>query len=231
MKALRYPYWVFAAALLCGHPTTLFAQESGQRRSLGAPQTLEIPSVQDTAPPADPEPQSLSVPPVEPQGAADSYDPYYDENPSYDERKRRQEVFTAPERRNYLGVLYATAEGEEKGVKVLSVVEGSPAARAGFEGADAPPSGKNDLMKAAIVVLAMSPAGPFAIPLAIAHDLYTTRHSPGDLIVAVDSRPVVDALQFNEIMRPYKPGDTVTFSIVRQGKPSHLTVQLAEEPL
>jgi S1-C subfamily serine protease len=116
-------------------------------------------------------------------------------------------------------------------VKVLSIVEGSPAARAGFQGANTPASEQSSLLKAAIVVLAMSPAGPFAIPLAIAHDMYTNRHAPGDLIVAIDDQPVRNAQEFSEVMRRYQPGDTVSFSIIRAGKPMQLSVQLEEEPL
>jgi S1-C subfamily serine protease len=134
-------------------------------------------------------------------------------------------------RRNYLGVLYATAEEGPQGVKVLDVVQASPAARAGFQGVNAPGAQSNDLMKAAIVVLAMSPVGAFAIPLAIAHDIYTSRQSPGDLIVAVNDRPVHDAQEFSEEMRRYQPGDTVSFSVMRSGKPLQITVQLEEEPL
>jgi S1-C subfamily serine protease len=128
-------------------------------------------------------------------------------------------------------VLYATAEEGPVGIKVLDIVEGSPAARAGFQGVNAPSSQRSDLFKAAIVVLAMSPAGPFAIPLAIAHDMYMNRQSPGDLIVAVNDRPVRDAQEFSEEMRRYQPGETVSFSVMRGGKAMQIAVQLEEEPI
>ena len=133
--------------------------------------------------------------------------------------------------RTYLGVLYATTEEGPEGVKVLSVVPDSPAARAGFEGANTPPEEQSGLLKAAIVVLAMSPAGPFAIPLAIAHDMYTNRNAPGDLIVAIDNKPTRNAQEFTETMRSYKPGDTAAFSVIRAGKQMSISVQLEEEPL
>ena len=60
--------------------------------------------------------------------------------------------------------------------------------------------------------------------------MYTSRQSPGDLIVAVGDHPVRDAQEFSEEMRRYQPGDTVSFSVMRGGKPLQLTVQLEEEP-
>lgn len=224
MKTSRIACCLLIAASFYGSPVLLSAQEvqsRSPRRTIGAPQVLEIPTTQDTSP--SPE-SSPSLPPALPTPARTStISNPIDNSLQPDER-------VAPPQRNYLGVLYATAEEGQSGVKVLSVVEGSPAAQAGFKGADSPSTGKSDLVKAAIVVLAMSPAGPFAIPLAIAHDLYSNRQSPGDLIVAVGDRPVRDALEFNEELRRHKPGDTVTFSIMRAGKPMHISVRLEEEP-
>jgi S1-C subfamily serine protease len=76
----------------------------------------------------------------------------------------------------------------------------------------------------------MSPAGPFAIPLAIAHDVYMGRHTPGDVIVAVGDRSVRTAQEFSEAMRRYQPSETVSFSVLRKGKPMQISVQLEEEP-
>jgi S1-C subfamily serine protease len=133
-------------------------------------------------------------------------------------------------RRTYFGVLYATAEEGPVGVKVLDVIPGSPAALAGFEGVNAPPSQTNDLVKLGLIALMMSPVGPFAMPLVIAHDMYKASRSPGDLIVAVGDQQVRDAVEFSQEMRRYQPGDTVTFSVVRKGKPLQIPVQLGEEP-
>ena len=196
----------------------------GQR--IGAPQVLEIPS--QPVEPASQEPQRTEPPVV------------YDESAGFPESQGQGSVTEQREpplpqgigRRNYLGVLYASAEEGPVGVKVLDVVPDSPAERAGFQSVNHPQNeGKSKLIKAAIVILAMSPAGPFAIPLAIAHDMYTNRGSPGDLIVAVSGQPVRDAQEFSEIMHRYQPHEVVVFSIVRQGKPMEISVQLEEEPL
>jgi S1-C subfamily serine protease len=50
------------------------------------------------------------------------------------------------------------------------------------------------------------------------------------LIVAVGDHQVHDAQEFSEEMRHYQPGETVSFSVVRGGKPLHIAVQLEEEP-
>ncbi|MCS6925129.1 MAG: PDZ domain-containing protein [Candidatus Binatia bacterium] len=223
-------WWMFVA-LLGSSPSVLFAQgsqsdqvSSGEGRRIGAPQVLEIP-VQElpAAVPSAPVYETLPSPSVDPGGQ--------DLPAGVALPQDVPELPSQPHRRTYLGVLYATAEEGPAGVKVLSVVAGSPAARAGFQGADAPEAGGSSLFKAAIVVLAMSPAGPFAIPLAIAHDMYTNRHPPGDLIVAVDNQPVRNAQEFSDKLRAYRPGDTVVFSVVRAGKPLQLSVQLEEEPM
>jgi len=239
--------WVLPASLFAQNSrSALQAQsaESGPRRTVGAPQVLEIP-----VPQADP--QTDSYQDVY-QDSQDSYqdpyqDPYQDsaqpgQNQGYDPYGMPQQAAIPPEqtqayaeayggKRTYLGVLYATAEQGPPGVKVLSLVPDSPAYRAGFIGANAPEEEGSDLLRAAIVVLAMSPAGPFAIPLAIAHDMYTNRDTPGDLIVSINNTPTPDAQEFTEVMRQYKPGDNVSFSIVRAGKPMQISVRLEEEPL
>jgi S1-C subfamily serine protease len=76
----------------------------------------------------------------------------------------------------------------------------------------------------------MSPAGPFAIPLAIAHNVYMGRQTPGDVIVAVGDRSVRTAQEFSEAMRRYQPSETVSFSVLRNGKTVQISVQLEEEP-
>src|SRR5262249_40070512 len=78
--------------------------------------------------------------------------------------------------------------------------------------------------------LAMSPVGAFAIPLIIAHEMYTASKTPGDLIVAVGDHQVHNAQEFSEEVRHYQPGDTVKFSVLRNGKPMEVAVQLEEEP-
>lgn len=237
MKAPCSVCWLLVAALLGGASVALAQEaqpsssaspdaaaappESRQGRSIGAPQVLEIPA-QELTPPAVAAPQPWELPPAH-ERALGMGDPN-------DDGLRPEANMPVAAKRNYLGVLYATAEEGPAGVKVLDVVEGSPAARSGFRGVNSPMTQSSDLVKAAIVVLAMSPVGAFAIPLAIAHDIYTSHQSPGDLIVAVNEHPVRDAQEFSEEMRRYQPGDTVSFSVVRSGKPLQITIQLEEEP-
>lgn len=254
MKTYKLVYQLVVAALLfigvqpfaahSAQPAALPpAEESeeiapGQR--IGAPQVLEIAPqpIEEPTSVANTPPQELP-PPVPPAQSIERKEPLESEQaartvesfPQAGERfpSRESGPRTAGQR-NYLGVLYATAEEGPVGVKVLDVVPGSPAERAGFSGANRPTEGQSTLIKAAIVVLAMSPAGPFAIPLAIAHDMYMTRQTPGDLIVAVNDQPVRNAQEFSDIMRRYKPHETVSFSILRVGKSMQISVQLEEEP-
>lgn len=239
MTILRKSYWFISVVLIYGFPLPLLAQEAGQNRAdsntrqgrrIGAPQVLEIPvqglpSSTSGLPPQEEVKEVMPPPSESGPGMGGSY------NAGLPAELPPQLPPAQPYRRTYLGVLYATAEEGPVGVKVLSVVAGSPAARAGFQGADTPPAGGSSLFKAAIVVLAMSPAGPFAIPLAIAHDMYTNRHPPGDLIVAVNNEPVRDAQEFSDKLRYHQPGDTVVFSVIRGGEPVQVSVQLEEEPL
>ena len=133
-------------------------------------------------------------------------------------------------RPTYLGIFYVTSEQELPGVQVLDVVESSPAAKAGIEGTHAGER-DNKLMKAALVALTMSPAGPFVMPLAVAHQLYKARNPPGDVIVAVDDTRVVDAQEFTQAMQRFAPGDRVDFTVVRKKEPRVVRVTLEAEPL
>ena len=252
MKTYRLPYWLVVATLLCAgvwSHTTYAAQpavsstgeESGEvppGQRIGAPQVLEIaPQLEERDLATETQPQE--IPPVTPDRSVERTEPPATEQaartveqlPQQGEHVRPgEDVRGITGQRNYLGVLYATAEEGPVGVKVLDVVPGSPAERAGFSGANRPSEGQSTLIKAAIVVLAMSPAGPFAIPLAIAHDMYMTKQSPGDVIVAINNQPVHNAQEFSEVMRRYQPKETVAFSILRGGKPMQISVQLEEEP-
>lgn len=250
MMILQRLYWLAIVALLtllsqpsvgyCRQPDTTLSDQiteevpPGQR--LGAPQVLEI----EPQPAPELRRQATPSPVIAPSAA--STRTVERTEPSVTEKAERRDTVDGESAqpnspvqrikgsRNYLGVLYATAEEGAVGVKVLDVVPGSPAERAGFSGANRPSEGQSSLVKAAIVVLAMSPAGPFAIPLAIAHDMYMTRQTPGDLIVAVNDQPVHNAQEFSETMRRYRPRETVSFSILRGGKAMQISVQLEEEP-
>ena len=201
-------------------------------QEVGAPQVLEIPVrsslTQPTAPVGTP--------------ASDQLSDFGDGQPHQDWSSSAPggpfsewpDPSVAESKRTYLGVLYATAEEGPEGVQVLSVIEGSPAHRSGFEGVNTPTQySRNDLVKkAAIIALAMSPAGPFVLPLVAAHDHLTRERQPaGDLIVAVETTPVRTAQDFTETMQRYHPGDQVAFSVVRKNQPRQITVTLEEEPL
>jgi len=205
------------------------ASTQGRRSpSVGAPQVLEISIPRTTAPASQTSDfgefdSNAGWPATAATTPDDQFPEWYGQS--------QDGLETAALKRTYLGVLYATSEEGPEGVRVLSVIENSPAARAGFKGANTPPSQKSGLMKVAIAAAAMSPAGPFLIPLAIAHDFYTSRHPPGDLIVAVKDQPVRNAQEFTETMQRYQPGDRVPFKVLRQNKPLQITVALEEEPL
>ena len=202
--------------------TDPYAQE------VGAPQVLEIPVQSGLSQPAVPvEPPASDFRDLHPHEdwSAAATDSQFSEWP---------DPFVAESKRTYLGVLYATAEEGPEGVRVLSVIEGSPAHRSGFEGVNAPTRhNRNDLVKkAAIIALAMSPAGPFVMPLVAAHDHLTRERAPvGDLIVAVENTPVRTAQDFTEAIQRYSPGDQVAFSVLRKNQPLQMTVTLEEEPL
>ena len=232
LSSLALPVVAFSAAPQAA-PQAEVSEDVPPGQRIGAPQVLEIAPA-----PAQKEIERVAEPPpLPPPTRATEYT-----EPPIAERTVGRETANktlpplgnsdvkAKGSRNYLGVLYATAEEGPVGVKVLDVVPGSPAEHAGFSGVNRPTEGQSSLMKAAIVVLAMSPAGPFAIPLAIAHDMYMTRQTPGDLIVAVNNQPVHNAQEFSEAMRRYQPRETVAFSVLRGGKAVQISVQLEEEP-
>jgi S1-C subfamily serine protease len=128
-------------------------------------------------------------------------------------------------------VLYATADGGPAGVRVLAVIAGSPAERAGFTAAPRP-SPKTDLiLKVAAVLMGMTPAAPLAIALGLMRDAYNSQlPERGDLIIAAAGHPVRDALEFNNVMRLFGLGDTVPFVVQRGSTQVRLSAQLAAEP-
>ena len=197
---------------------------------LGAPSESE--------PPAAPGSDSFqSLPPSRPSESGDvpakptATAPDTDVSPTLDAALGELAALAAAGGRpTYLGIFYATSEQELPGVQVLNVIESSPAAKAGIEGMHAGER-DNKLMKAALVALTMSPAGPFVMPLAVAHQLYKARNPPGDVIVAVDDTRVVDAQEFTQAMQRFAPGDRVDFTVVRKKEPRVVRVTLEAEPL
>jgi len=247
MNVRKRSYQLLVGVLLCGLPTTGLAKgprravapverqtsEATSRQPIGAPQVLEIAPMQDAVaePPPDSSTESSSRTP--PQASTELLDPPPGAS-ALQERGMPPDAgagaLDSAMQQTYLGVLYATAEDGPVGVKVLDVIPGSPAAQAGFEGVNTPRSQSSDVVRTALIILAMSPVGPFAMPLVIAHDMYMASQSPGDLIVAIGEHKVRDASEFNQEMRRYRPGDSVTFSVLRRGKPMQISVQLEAEP-
>ena len=207
--------------------------DTGQRaQEVGAPQVLEIPVQSNLTQPPTP----VGAPASDHLSAFGDMHPHQAWSPSATDGQFSEwsDPSVVESKRTYLGVLYATAEEGPEGVQVLSVIEGSPAHRSGFEGVNTPTQhNRNDLVKkAAIIALAMSPAGPFVMPLVAAHDHLTReRHPVGDLIVAIENTPVRTAQDFTETMQRYNPGDQVAFSVLRKNQPRQITVTLEEEPL
>jgi hypothetical protein len=237
VKALCLACWLLVLAVLFAWPTLLSAHEphsvspppsttlsapseTRPGRKVGAPQVLELPPQELTTPEGAAQPWAF--PPATERGLGVG-DPQ-------NEGLRPEVPLPLVTKRNYLGVLYATTEEGQPGITVLDVVPSSLAARAGFQGASTPRKDSSDLVQVAILVLALSPVGPLAIPLALAHDMYTGHQSPGDVIVAVGDHPVHDAQEFSDEMRRHQPGETVSFSVMRAGKPLQIAVRLEEEP-
>jgi S1-C subfamily serine protease len=129
-------------------------------------------------------------------------------------------------------VLYATAEDGPAGVRVLDVIAGSPAERAGFTASPQPSAKTAQVLKAVVpMLMAFAPTAVLALALGLASDAYDSQPPEwGDLITAVAEHPVRDALEFNDIMHHFGPGDTVTFVVQRGRTQVHLSVQLAAEP-
>jgi S1-C subfamily serine protease len=141
-----------------------------------------------------------------------------------------EHAYIAGHHQGYLGVLYGTAEDGRAGVKVLGIIEGSPAQRAGFQGPVRSPTWQDQAIKLAIPLLVLSPAAPLAIPLAIVHDVYRNHEDSGDLIIEVAGQPVQDAQEFTKVMRRFGPGDTVSFAVLRGDRRVNLSARLEGEP-
>jgi hypothetical protein len=197
-----------------GAPAAAPSTAAEQRtRTIGPPQVLELPL-----------PELSPVP-----------SPSWQEK--VDELRSQSESLPAParpapiSRPGYLGMLYGTTASTPAGVRVLAVIAGSPAERAGFTAAPRP-SPKTDLvLKVAAALMGVTPAAPLAIALGLARDAYKSQLPEwGDLITTVAGHPVRDALEFNTVMHRFGPGDTVPFVVQRGGTQVRLFAQLTAEP-
>ena len=224
---------VLISVLLCGLPAVTDAQDlspfrsadgeaspqySGQT-SVGAPQVLEIPPIQEPPSPAN-DPSVSSHRTSHMQGV-----------PVDDLSPEGYPPLTGV-RRTYLGLQYVSSEERTGGVMVIDTLANSPAARAGFIGerTSASPTPTEQMIKMAMAALVMTPAAPAIVPLAIAHEMFLSCRPRGDVIVAIGDHPIRDAQDFNDAMRQYHPGDLVAFSVKRCGKPVQISAQLEEEP-
>ncbi len=87
----------------------------------------------------------------------------------------------------------------QQGILVEQVTDGGPAAQAGIRGGD----------RSVLAGLQELRVG-------------------GDVVVAIDGKPVVNELDLNLLLNREQPGDTVTITIVRDGKKMDLPVKLGE---
>jgi C-terminal processing protease CtpA/Prc len=181
-------------------------------RFIGAPQVLEIPIQDGQNGREEQNEQTLQEQAIEQQELQSESPPLSAAQQTYQQ--------------TYLGLRYATADE----CLYLELAEERPAAdhacfspdHNGDDGDDS----KNSLQTQPEGVKVLS-----VIPLAMAYDVYTSRHTPGDLIIAVDGESVHTAQEFNALMNRYQPGAAVTFSVMRKGEPLRLTAQLEAEPL
>lgn len=107
-----------------------------------------------------------------------------------------------------------------KGLLVVGVVKGSPAADAGLSPHDEGPSGA--LTGIAVVGAMVFPPAILMVPLVatlpVGHD--------GDLIIAVDSARVSNFFELQEALREARAGEFVYLTIVRSGARQQLKIHL-----
>jgi S1-C subfamily serine protease len=90
----------------------------------------------------------------------------------------------------------------QSGAEIAAVVPGSPAEKAGLQGATS----------AATISGQSYPVG-------------------GDIITAVDGQKITGMQQLQKVIAGHKPGDRITLTVVRNGKPSQVPVTLASKPV
>lgn len=94
----------------------------------------------------------------------------------------------------------------EQGLLIATLAPGGPAERAGLRGPR--------------VVRERRRQGPFL------YEYETVDRSAADLIVAVDGQPTLTADDFLSAIEAHRPGDTVTISVIREGRQVHVPVTL-----
>lgn len=106
------------------------------------------------------------------------------------------------------------------GLAVISVAEGSPAARAGLH----PYSGATHAVLEGATMAASLVFPPAIIALTIIDQTHIGESY--DLVIGVDGTRVCDLLQFEDQTRALKPGDTVYLNVVRNGVRLQIPVSL-----
>ena len=89
-----------------------------------------------------------------------------------------------------------------EGAEIASVMSGSPAEKAGLQGASS---------------TATLSGQPFPVG--------------GDIVTAIDGKKVADMQQLQKLIAGHKPGDQVTLTIVRDGKTQDVQVTLGSKPI
>jgi len=106
------------------------------------------------------------------------------------------------------------------GLAVISVAEGSPAARAGLH----PYSGATHAVLEGATMAATLVFPPAIVALTIIDQTHVGESY--DLIIGVDGTRVCDLLQFEDQTRGLRPGETVYLNIVRDGARLQIPVNL-----
>ena len=105
-----------------------------------------------------------------------------------------------------------------KGLLITRIMHGSPAARAGL-------SAINNASRKAVTGIVVAAALIFP-PAIMAIPLVATLGQNGDLIIAIDSCRVKNAVDFEEQMTDAQPGEIVYLTVVRDGNRVQVAVQL-----
>lgn len=108
-----------------------------------------------------------------------------------------------------------------KGLLIIKIMQGSPAARAGLSAFNDAP--RNVMTGIAVVASVIFPPAMMAIPLVAVMPLGQN----GDLIIAIDSCRVTNAVDFEEQMADVQPGEIVYLTVVRDGNRVQMAVQLS----
>ncbi len=193
------------------------------------PDGAAVPPSTEEIPPSVPLPQTAAQDIDGPAAAATSAEPYNPEIARYQEEQsgisnqqqlqNLSEFLSEGEITSPIGV--GLREARRKlatgqmvdGLLVVEVKEGSPAAAAGLHVSTTTRKVKN-----VMTVLAMATAVAIMPPAIMLAPLIDAVPEPYDMIIGVDGTRVSNFLDFQDRMQNLKPGETVYFSVVRDGR-------------